>query len=117
MAVKTFTVTEIATRGDRGHLVVWASLGNGDSGSPISMIGSPKRTIQAVGTFAGGATVVVQGSNDGTNWATLTNEHGTACSFAASGISSVTELPLYIRPLAVGDPAAVITMLLQSKGR
>lgn len=114
MAVITPTITEIKTRGDRGHLITWGTLGAGDEGSPISMIGSTIRTAQIIGTFGAGSRVAIEGSNDGVTYATLTDSHGNALSFAGSGISTVSELTLYIRPrVTAGSPSASVKLLMR----
>lgn len=67
----------------------------------------------------GGATLTLQGSNDGTNWFTLANAAGgTALTFtsgACSGACSI-ETPLYVRPklTTVGVGAVVgVTLLVR----
>jgi hypothetical protein len=113
MATINFSVFEIQTRGDRAHLITWASLGNNDVGQALGMVGSTKRTVQLVGTFAGGSKVTIEGSNDGVNYSFLTDEHGNKLEFKGNGISTVSELTAWIRPAATGDPAATVTMLLR----
>lgn len=113
MAVITPTITEIQTRGDRGHIAVWGPLGLSDVGLALGMVGSTKRTVQLVGTFAAGAKVLIEGSNDGVNYSFLTDEHGNKLEFKADGISTVSELTVHIRPRATGNPAATVTLLLR----
>jgi hypothetical protein len=57
------------------------------------------RSVQVSGTFGGG-TVLIEGSNDGSNWFTLTDPTGAALSFAAAGLKQILELTRYIRPRA-----------------
>jgi len=114
MSVISPTFEEIMTRGDHGHMVTWGPFGAGDVGEAISMIGSARRTIQVVGTFAMGSKLAIEGSNDESNYSTLTDQHGNKLNFSGSGISSVSELTLFIRPRATaGNPAATVKMLMR----
>lgn len=86
------------------------------TGEAISVPGASDRTIQFVADTAGSATVVLQGSNDGTNWVALTDGQGNAISFTGSGIEMVAENVLHFRVLltSVGS-GAVWTALLFSR--
>lgn len=58
--------------------------------------------VSVSGTFDG-ATVIIQGSNDGTNWFTLNDPQGNALSIAAAGkIEALLEAPRYVRPSGSG---------------
>lgn len=73
----------------------------------------------------GGATLTLQGSNDGTNWFTLTNAAGATALTATSGGSSAgtangytsIETPVYVRPklTTVGVGAAVTVDALKRR--
>ena len=54
------------------------------------------RSVQLKGTW-NSATVVIEGSNDGTNFVTLTDGLGNALSFTADGLKNIGELTRYIR--------------------
>jgi hypothetical protein len=70
------------------------------------------KSVQVAGTF-GGATIVIQGSNDGTNYHTLTDPQGNAVSFTVAGIEAITENTRYIRPsLSGGDGTTSLTVTL-----
>lgn len=83
--------------------VLWTTLTEEDTaasvlpGSLAGVVGS----VQVIGTFAG-ATVVWQGSNDGTNWWNLKDTSGTAISFTAAGGADFSTAALYVRPSASG---------------
>lgn len=114
MAVITETLSEIVTRGDHGHIVIWGPLAAGDEGRAISMIGSARRTVQVIGAFGGGSKLAMEGSNDATNFSTLTDEHGNPLVFNQPGISTVSELTLWIRPrVSAGNPGATVKMLMR----
>lgn len=59
------------------------------------------RTVQFTGTV-GAATMVLQGSNDGTNFQTLNTPDGTAISGTSLSLRQVLENPLYVRPVVTG---------------
>lgn len=113
MATISYAVDEIKTYGEQAHVVSWAFTG-GDTGVPIEMPGASTRSVQFAGTF-NGATVVLEGSNDGTNYATLTDPQGNAISKTADALEKVEEVTRYVRPrVSAGAVTAVtITMLLR----
>lgn len=82
-------------------------------GSPFEMLDKSDICIQATGTF-GGATVTMQGSNDGTNWFTCNNVAGsTAASLTAAGGMQIIERPRYMRPnLTVVGAGATIALTI-----
>lgn len=87
------------------NLYTWYAMANGDSGAPIRVPHFPGKTLQITGTFGVGGNVVIEGSNDGTNWATLTDLAGAALgTITSAGIKTVRENPWYIRPrVSAGD--------------
>lgn len=104
MATRTYTVDNVKTFKDDAHVITWSGLLNGDDGSPLAMPGSADRSIQFQGTFGAGGTVVFEGSNDGTNYQTLTDPQGNAISKTAAGIEAVEELTRFVRPrVTAGD--------------
>lgn len=82
-------------------------------GAPVEWLQWADRCVQVTGTFGTGGTVVLQGSNDGSTWATLNNAQGTAASFTAAGIRQIVELPRYCRPnVTAGDGTTSLTVSL-----
>jgi hypothetical protein len=113
MATVPFTAEDIRTFGDTGHVIAWTSLANGDDGTPLEMIGSADRSVQVVGTFGAGGTVLLEGSNDGTNYNTLHDPGGTALSLTTSQIVAVLEISAFIRPrVSAGDGTTALTVTL-----
>lgn len=101
MATRTFTAT---TLGDRSVDVVWTGLLNGDDGTPVEFFDLPEKTVAVTGTFGAGGTIVIEGSNDGTNYFTLTDLQSTAISKTAAALEAIAECPRYIRPrVTAGD--------------
>ncbi len=92
-------------------LTTWA-LAVADTALPVKLGVYSDRTVQVEGTF-GGASVSLQGSNDGVNYHTLTDPQGNALTFSAPGLETVMELPFFIKPtLSGGDgtTSVVVTM-------
>lgn len=98
-------------------LVTWEALGNADDGEAFAMPYAADITVQAIGTF-GGATVRLQGSNDGTNWHNMTQKPGTtALGFTAAGLHSINEMPAYIRPLTAGGTGTDVDVIVAIHAR
>lgn len=106
MATISKSVERVKAWGDESHVITWASMGDSDTGESVEMPGSSDRSVQFSGTF-GTATVVLQGSNDGANWATLTDPQGNAISKTSASIEMITELTRYIRPVTSGGGGGV----------
>jgi hypothetical protein len=106
MATRTATINQISTFNDKGHVVQWTGLLNGDDGSPIDLPGSTLRSVQFTGTFGTGGTIVIEGSNDGTNYVTLTDLQGNSISKTAAAIEGIQEVTRYIRPRVTGGDGA-----------
>lgn len=116
MATIGFDISELQTYGDHGHVISWGTLGNGDDGTPLRMVGSADRSVQVVGTFGTGGTVKIEGSNDGTNYAVLHDPGLNEISVTAAGIHAVLEISAYIRPrVSAGDvnTALDVTLLVR----
>lgn len=117
----TPTITDVKAFGDNAHIVSWASISTlNDTGIAVEMSGSSVRSIQFTGTFGVGGTIILQGSNDGTNYATLTDPQGNAISKTAAGIEQIEEVTRYIRPLVSagdGTTSLTATLLLVRRGR
>lgn len=80
------------------QLATWTNLnGANNVGTAIIMPQHSDRCVQITGCF-NAATVVIEGSNDGTTYANLTAPDGSAASFTAPGIKQLVEVPLYVRP-------------------
>ena len=96
------TVPASVTNPTKGHhKIFWDGLGvasSADSGDAVVVPGFSDVTIQVLGTFAG-ATITIQGSNDGgTTWATINDLFGAAMTFTSAGIKGVAEGAERLRP-------------------
>lgn len=119
MATVTPTLTKVGDQDDAAILLSWALTTTNTDGAPLEWTQWADRCFQAVGTW-GGATLTIQGSNDGTNWAPLSNAAGgTAATFTADGAKSIIELPRYVRPnlTTPGTGASVAVTLLARRAQ
>lgn len=83
-------------------------------GDPISYAsnGMGGVTFQVNGTFGASGAMVVEGSNNGTNWYTLNDQANNAVSFSAAGLKTVRDMPLFIRPrVTAGDGTTSLTVI------
>lgn len=64
---------------------------------PFEWVEWADKSVQVIGTFNGG-TVVIEGSNDGTNWVTLSDPQGNALSKTAAFLEQILEATRYVRP-------------------
>jgi len=87
------------------EMILWETVTCADTGSAYEVPDwATTGTVQALGTFENadsppaGSTLTMQGSNDGTTWATLHADDGNDIAFQAAGIEIIAELPRYIRP-------------------
>lgn len=111
MATVNAAFTDISQDGSV-YKVQWTPLTNSNTdGSPVVATEWADRCVSIDGTF-GGATVVIQGSNDGSNWYTLNNAQGTAISGTAGLLKQIVEVPYYIRPLLSGGAGSSVTVTM-----
>ena len=96
-------------------LTTWGPVAAGDTCAPFVLSVYSDRVVQVEGVF-GGASVALQGSNDGENYHTLTDPQGNALSFSAGGLETVMELPYYIKPApSGGDGTTSLTITLSGR--
>ena len=113
MATIAFTTT-VLPQGDarRVDIRTWVVAGaTSDVGTPYTAYLRPDKTIQLIGTFSS-TTVLIEGSNDGTNWATLTDADGNLCSFTSADMVFVREAPQFMRPNASGGTGSITVILV-----
>lgn len=102
-----------ATPVSAAQVVTWAAIPNGDNGQAIDYPAFADMTVQFTGTFGAGGTVVLEGSNDGTNYVTLTDPQGNAIEKTDASIEIVSERPLYVRPrVTAGDGTTEVNVIL-----
>ena len=115
MAVITPTITR---PGNDNSVIVatYTNMANGDTGAPFLFPQHADRTIQVVGTFGAGGNLRWQGSNDESNWATLTDPQGNALDVTSAKIEAITEVPLASRPnVTAGDGTTSLTVIVLAR--
>jgi hypothetical protein len=98
--------------------VIWSGLTTAASpGAAFKIVSQAALAgcAQFTGTF-GGATVIMQGSNDGTNWFTLKDLTGTNVSATAAGAFEFTTSAVYIRASASGGTGDSIDVVVALRG-
>jgi hypothetical protein len=114
MATVTATVNTLKTFGDDCRIVTWTPLTTTNAdGSAFEMPGWADRSIQVLGTFGAGGTVVIEGTNEATptNWHTLNDPSSAALSYTGAKIEGVLECPRRIRPrVSAGDGTTSLTV-------
>jgi len=100
--------------------VTWNDLaglaGSNNVGVATKMLGFADRCVEVRGTFDG-SIVVIEGSNGGSAYYTLTNPAGSALSFTAAGLKQVVERPQFVRPNVTnnGNNAAIVVDLVMCR--
>jgi len=117
MAVLIPTFSKI--RGPAGGIdaiaVTWTPLAaSGDTGQPLQRVDLSDRSVQVAGTFAG-ATIVLEGSNDGANYFTLSSPSGAALSFTAAGLMQVNIPAAFVRPHVTAGSGASLTVTMTAR--
>lgn len=109
------TTATITTRGkDESYSVAYAFTSN-ETGDTVELP-QGDRSVQVAGTF-NSATVSLQGSNDGSNWATLTDGLGNSLALTAAGIKNIGELTRYVRAAVTsGSVTSVTATIFARKG-
>src|SRR3569623_227382 len=81
-------------------------------GDPVAFQGSGDRTIQIIGTFGVGGSIQLEGSNDGTTWAILSDPQGNYFVNTAAAMEVVEECPLFVRQMGTaGDVTTSLTSI------
>lgn len=113
MAVRSAVPTLLA---NGAVLYVWSGLLNGDTGEPVEVPGHAEKTVQIEGTFGAGGTCVIQGSNNGINYQSLTDPQGNAISKTTASIEMVAEHTRYIQPnITAGDGTTSLAVYMMAK--
>lgn len=98
-------------------IATWPSMANGDDGKPIELANFADRSVQVVGEFGVGGVVRIEGSINGTDYATLTDPQGNNLDISTAKIEAISELVRWIRPRVVsGDGSTALTIIMLLKG-
>ena len=95
----------------------WTNLSTADTAVSVNLTNMQglAGSVQVTGTF-GSATIVLQVSNDATNWTTLKDGTGTNISFTSAGMSEFSTAALYLRPSSSGGTADDVTVTVVLRG-
>lgn len=118
MAIRPIIPTKLS-RGS--HKWIWSLIKNNDTGEPLDeKHGCPTfadKTVHVKGDFSGPATIVIEGSNNGSTWVTLTDPGGSALSFTSEDLKVILENPLQIRPrVTAGDASTDLDVIIVGRG-
>lgn len=97
------------------RLRTWSPLTTTNAdGNPINFAsnGMGGVTFQVTGTWGAGGALVIEGSNDGNTWFTLTDQANAALSLSANALKTVRDTPMFIRPRVTGgDGTTSLTVI------
>lgn len=95
--------------------LTWTGLSTADTADGLIVMGASPAIgcMQCSGTF-GGATITLQGSNDGSTYASVTDAAGNAITLSAAGLKDFSTAAAYLRPSSsggTGDDVNVVVVL------
>jgi hypothetical protein len=103
----------------RQHSVLQSTwvLGDADSGTLEQLSRYPNKSIQigTTGDVFGGATVLVEGSDDGVTFTTIKDIQGNSVSTLTATRYDVTDIPYHIRPRSSGGSGTSVTVIITSR--
>lgn len=93
-------------------LVSWVNITGDDTPQPVALGKLADKTVQFTGA-AGGATVELHGSMDGTNYVALTKDGTNKIAFSATAMQWIWENPKFIKPVVTnGDSATAFSVYM-----
>lgn len=114
------TITPTADHNGRRVILAWADASTGDTFNSYELGGedSIASAIQISGTF-GGATAVLQVSNDGSSWFTAKDVNGDDISATSAAMFEASLSALYVRPSISGgsSDSLAVTMVMRKAAR
>jgi len=117
------TAATFAINNDGAAVATWASLAAGETGKAVKMGHiTGMKTFTITGTF-GGATVSIEGSNDGTTWMAVrmadytAGDYETVSAIAAARSGAMIENPLLLRPVIAGGAGTDIKVMIAASSR
>jgi len=97
-------LTQTSGKNHTRHIATWAgetTAGSASISRYAPLVSLAVSSVQVSGTF-GGATVVLQGSNDGVTYATLKDQQGNNLSFTSAGYAEFSSGAAFIKPSISG---------------
>lgn len=117
------TAATFVINNDGAAVATWASLGVGETGKAVKMGHvTGMKTFTISGTF-GGATVSIEGSNDGTTWVPVrmadytAGDYETISAIAAARSGAIIENPLLLRAVTAGGAGTDIKVMISAASR
>lgn len=95
----------------------WLAVTEADTGSGLALARFPDKTVQVTGDFTTSGAITMQGSNDGSTWATLHDPQGSELVLTDSSLKLISENPLYIRPTATAGTAVSMNVYVVGSPR
>jgi hypothetical protein len=93
--------------------ITWSGMANGDVGAPVRYHSHADRSVQVAGVFGTGGTVLIEGSVDEANFATLSDPQGIALSLTAAKVKAISEMTTVVRPrVSAGDGTTALTVTM-----
>lgn len=117
------TAATLVINNDGAAVATWASLGVGETGKAVKMGHiTGMKTFTITGTF-GGATVGLEGSNDGTTWLPVrmadynAGDYEIVTAIATARSGALIENPLLLRPVIAGGAGTDIKVMISAASR
>lgn len=110
MAVRAIVIVD---NNQRAVTLNWAGLlqSSLDTGAPFEGPDYADRSVQLSGTLGAAGACTIEGSNDGVNYATLTDPQGVDIVLVALKIEQIEEITRFIRPrITAGDGTTNLTV-------
>ena len=105
-------VSPVTTEVSKGVIkVTWTGLASTNTATTVTAAVMPRyadRTIQVTATAYGGVTVNLLGSNDGTNFSTLTDPQGNTIAATGNKIEQVMENVTHFKPALSASATAAV---------
>lgn len=118
MATRDIAIDGASDTGDNAgcRFITWTGLLNGDQGAAMELAAYSDQSVQVFGTFGVSGKCTMQGSNNGTNWSTLSDPQGVVLELTTATVKAVVELVRYVRPnIVAGDGTTSLTVVMVAK--
>lgn len=114
--MSTINHTKQPSGNTRTLIAQWENMTSGDVGDAIGFSQYTDKSVQVFGTFGANGALSLEGSNNGTDWAVLTDPQGNNLNITSPKIEMVIEATLYVRPVVTsGDGTTDLTVILLMK--
>lgn len=101
MAEKAYVLEQVRGFEDFVNKITWSDAAAADTFQAVNVAAHTLKSVQIGGTFDS-ATVVIQGSLDGTTYFTLSDLAGSAISKTSAALEGIQEHVVWIKPATSG---------------